>query len=100
MVVEINQNEFEEKIKDGKVVVDCYAPWCGPCRMLGPVIEEVASEVSEYKFYKLNIDDAEDIAMKYGVMSIPTILVFENGELKNTSVGFKSKDEIKSMLGA
>ncbi len=99
MVEEVNVKNFDEVIKSGNVLVDCYAPWCGPCRMLGPVIEEVAKEVNNYKFYKLNVDDAEDIAMRYGIMSIPTILIFKDGNLVNTSVGFKSKSELLDMLG-
>ena len=98
MVTEITEKEFNEKISKGKVLVDCYAPWCGPCRMLGPVVEAVASENKEYSFYKLNVDDSEEVAVKYGIMSIPCILIFENGELKNTSVGFKSKDELEELL--
>ena len=99
MVVEITEKEFEEKVKSGKVLVDCYAPWCGPCRMLSPVIDELAKEVTDYTFYKLNVDDAEEVAIKYGIMSIPTLLIFENGNLKNTMVGFKSKSELKDILG-
>jgi len=98
MVTEITEKEFNEKISKGKVLVDCYAPWCGPCRMLGPVVEAVASENKDYSFYKLNVDDSEEVAVKYGIMSIPCILIFENGELKNTSVGFKSKDELEELL--
>ncbi len=98
MVREINENEFSEVIKDKKVLVDCFAPWCGPCRMLGPVIDEVATEETDVNFYKLNVDDAEKVSKEYGIMSIPTILVFENGELKNKSVGFISKDEIKELI--
>nr|MBP3258568.1 thioredoxin [Bacilli bacterium] len=99
MVEEIKEVEFEEKIKEGKVLVDCYAPWCGPCRMLSPIIDEIASEVNTYKFYKLNVDEAEEVSVKYGIMSIPTILIFENGNLVNTLVGFKSKEELKTILG-
>lgn len=99
MVVEINEKEFDEKVKSGKVLVDCYAPWCGPCKMLSPIIDELAKEVEGYSFYKLNVDDAEEVAMKYGIMSIPTLLIFENGNLKETLVGFKSKEELKSILG-
>lgn len=98
MVKEIKENEFNEAIKEGKVVVDCFADWCGPCKMLGPVIEELANENNDYKFYKLNVDDAYEITSKFGIMSIPTILIFENGELKNKSVGFKSKSELKALL--
>ena len=99
MVEQINENIFDEKIKEGKVLVDCYADWCGPCKMLSPVIDELAKEIEDYKFYKLNVDDAEEITMKYGVMSIPTLLVFKDGELINTSVGFKSKSELTKLLG-
>ena len=98
MVTEITEKEFNEKISKGKVLVDCYAPWCGPCRMLGPIIDAVASENKEYSFYKLNVDDSEEVAVKYGIMSIPCLLVFENGELKETSIGLKSKDEVKELL--
>ena len=98
MVEEINQSSFEEKTKTGKVLVDCYAPWCGPCRMLGPVIDEVAKGNTEYKFYKLNVDDAEEVAIKFGIMSIPCILIFENGELRNKLVGFRSKSELEKEL--
>lgn len=98
MVKEIKENEFNEVIKEGKVVVDCFADWCGPCKMLGPVIEELANENNDYKFYKLNVDDAYEITSKFGIMSIPTVLIFENGELKNKSVGFKSKSELKALL--
>ncbi len=98
MVTEITEKEFNEKISKGKVLVDCYAPWCGPCRMLGPIIDAVASENKEYSFYKLNVDDSEEVAVKYGIMSIPCLLVFENGELKETSIGLKSKDEVEELL--
>ena len=97
-VIEINENEFEEKIKEGKVFVDCFATWCGPCKMLSPVIDEVAIENTEYKFYKLDVDEAEEVAAKYGIMSIPTMLIFDEGKLKETVVGFRTKDEIKEVL--
>ncbi len=98
MVVEISEKEFDEKVSSGKVLVDCYAPWCGPCRMLSPVIDALSEEITDYKFYKLNVDDAENVAMKYGVMSIPTLLVFDDGKLKETMVGFRNKDELKELL--
>lgn len=98
-VIEIKENDFKEKIKGSKVLVDCYAPWCGPCRMLSPVIDEVASETKNVEFYKLNTDEAENISMEYGIMSIPTILYFEEGNLKSTNVGFKTKEEIKKIIG-
>lgn len=98
MVKELSEKEFNEVIKEGKVLVDCFATWCGPCQMLSPVIEELANEVKEYSFYKLDVDQNPDIASTYGVMSIPTLLIFEDGELRETSVGLKSKDELLNML--
>ena len=97
-VITIQEDEFFEKIKEGKVVVDCFATWCGPCKMLSPILDQVASETNGVSFYKIDIDEAEEVAEKYEISSIPTILVFENGELKNTSVGLKSKDEILEMI--
>lgn len=98
MVEKINEKEFNEKISSGKVLVDCFATWCGPCRMLSPIIDELAGEVTDYKFYKLDVDENEELSRKYGIMSIPTLLIFENGELKQTLVGFKSKAELKEIL--
>ena len=98
MVEKINEKEFNEKIASGKVLVDCFATWCGPCKMLSPIIDELAGEVTDYKFYKLDVDENEELSRKYGIMSIPTLLIFENGELKQTLVGFKSKAELKEIL--
>lgn len=100
MVTEITQNDFEEKVKEnGKVLVDCFAEWCGPCKMLSPVIDKLAEEIDTCTFYKLNVDDAEEVSSQYGIMSIPTLLLFENGELKRTSVGFKSAEELREFIG-
>ncbi len=92
MVKQINSNEFKEVIKEGKTVVDLFATWCGPCKMLSPILDEISEEITTTKFYKIDVDDNEDIAREYNVMSIPTILVFENGELTNTIVGLKSRE--------
>ena len=98
MVREINENEFNEVTKEGKVLVDCFATWCGPCKMLSPIVDELAEEVKEYSFYKLDVDNADEVPAKYGIMSIPTLLIFENGELKDKLVGFKTKEELASIL--
>lgn len=98
MVKEIKENEFDEVTKTGKIVVDCYAPWCGPCKMLSPIIDELADEITDYTFYKLNVDDAEEVSRKFGIMSIPSLLIMENGELQQKLVGFKSKEELKKIL--
>ena len=97
-VIEINESEFSSKIKSGKVLVDCYADWCGPCKMLSPIIDEVAKENNTCSFYKLNVDDNEEIAREYGIMSIPTLLIFNDGKLINTSIGLKSKEEINDLI--
>ena len=97
-VLKIDENDFDERIKNGKVIVDCYADWCGPCKMLSPIIDEIASETKECTFYKLNVDEANLIPSRYGIMSIPTLLLFENGELKEKSVGFKTKEELKEFI--
>ena len=95
---EINNNEFEEKIREGKVLVDCFATWCGPCRMLSPILEELSNEIKNYKFYKLDVDNNKEIALNFGIMSIPTLLIFENGELKTKIVGLRSKEELMKVL--
>lgn len=97
MVKQIKENEFDEVVKEGKVVVDCFATWCGPCRMLSPVLDEI-SEESSYKFYKLDVDEGEEKAGEYGIMSIPTLLIFEDGKLVDKIVGLKSKNELKEMF--
>lgn len=94
------ENEFEGAINntEKKVIIDCYADWCGPCKMLAPVVEAVSEELTDCEFYKLNVDSAENIAMKYGIMSIPTILIFKNNTLQKQLVGFKSKGELEKEI--
>lgn len=92
MVKQINAEEFKEVIKEGKTVVDLFATWCGPCKMLSPILDEISEEITTTKFYKIDVDDNEDIAREYNVMSIPTVLVFENGILINTIIGLKSRE--------
>ncbi|MBO5414931.1 MAG: thioredoxin [Bacilli bacterium] len=99
-VIKIKEEEFEEKVlkSDKKVLVDFYADWCGPCKMLAPVIDKLAEEVDDVSFVKINVDNAENVARSYGVMSIPALFVFENGEVVKNSVGFQSIDELKEFI--
>lgn len=90
------ENDFSTLIKD-KAVVDFYATWCGPCRMFGPVFEEVSKD-EDFNFVKLDVDKYSDIAREYGVMSIPTIILFENGNEVKRFTGFMSKDEFIKFL--
>lgn len=92
MVKYLKDEVFNDEIKEGLVLVDFYADWCGPCRMLAPVIEEVANELPNVKIIKINVDEREDVARTYGVMSIPTVILFENGETKKKQVGFMPKE--------
>ncbi len=80
------------------VFVDFYADWCGPCKMLGPVVEELAKEVTDVTFVKVNVDALPDVAGRYGVMSIPTLIVFKNGETVATTVGFQPKEALMNLI--
>ena len=90
------ENDFDSLISN-KAVVDFYAQWCGPCKMFGPIFEEVSSEY-DFNFVKVDVDKSSDIARKYGVMSIPTIILFENGVEKKKFTGFMSKDDFVEFL--
>lgn len=90
------EKEFKESIKES-AVVDFYATWCGPCKMFGPVFEEVSKEIS-MNFIKLDVDKASDIAREYGVMTIPTIILFKNGEEVKRHTGFMSKTDLLKFI--
>ena len=96
MVFEVNRENFDEEVIgfEGRVLVDFWAEWCGPCMMLSPIVEEVSDELDDVKFCKVNCDEARDLALEYGIMTIPNLLLFENGELKNQSIGYIEKDEL------
>ena len=98
MVKEINEKDFSNIIKGDKIFVDCYAAWCGPCKMLAPVVDSISEDFKDFEFYKLDVDEAPNVAEEFGIMSIPTLLVFEKGELRNKAVGFKSREELEELL--
>ena len=99
-VTVLTSENFEtEALKSDKLVlIDFWAPWCGPCKMLSPIIDEIAEERDDIKICKLNVDDEHDIAKGFGVMSIPTLIILENGEVKATSVGYKPKDAVLAFI--
>ena len=100
-VLKIDGNNFEEKIlkAQGTAVVDFWADWCGPCRMFSPIIEQLAKEHPELTVGKINVDENPELAEKYRVMGIPTLLVFRNGQVTATSVGVKPKRALEEMVG-
>lgn len=99
-VLKVTSENFEKEVlqSDKIVLVDFYADWCGPCKMLSPVVDSVANENEDIKVVKVNVDDAQDLAIKYQVMSIPTLVVIKNGQEINRSVGVVSKSEIEEMV--
>ena len=99
-IVKVNKNNFENEVlkSDKKVLIDFYADWCGPCRMVGPVLEEIATEHPEYKICKVNVDEENELAASFKVMSIPALFVLENGKVVNHSLGAKPKAQILDML--
>ena len=98
-MIEIKNNEFRSEIEDGIVLVDFYAQWCGPCRMISPVLEQLHEEYDgKVKFVKVDIDVNPETAKEYGVMSIPNLLIFKDGELANRLLGFKPKQTLQQWI--
>ena len=99
-VTKVNEQNFQTEVlsSDQTVLVDFYADWCGPCKMLSPVVDDMSEELSDCKVVKLNVDEAPTLAARYNVMSIPTLMVFRQGEAVDRSVGVQSKQHILNML--
>ncbi len=99
-VIKLTAENFEQEVMkaDKTVLVDFYADWCGPCQMLSPIVDEVAEERDDIKVGKINVDEQMTLAQRYGVMTIPTLIVFKNGEIANKQVGAQSKSGVLKML--
>lgn len=98
--ISINKNNFNQEVlnSDKPVLMDFWAPWCGPCRMVVPLVEEIAKERSDIKVVKINVDEEQELAMQFGVMSIPTLVVMKNGKIVNQVTGARPKAQILAML--
>lgn len=97
MIINLNNEDFNELIKEGVVIVDFYANWCGPCKMLGPILEEIAKEKG-ITLIKVDVDKHDELARSYSVMSIPYVLIFKDGELVNKFIGYLPKNSILKEL--
>jgi len=98
--ININKDNFHNEVMNSEkpVLLDFWASWCGPCRMVVPIVEQIAEERSDIKVGKINIDEEPELAMQFGIMSIPTLMVIKNGEVVTKAVGARPKDSILSML--
>ena len=99
-VIHINKNSFQNEVLNSEkpVLLDFWAPWCGPCRMVSPIVDEIASERSDIKVGKINVDDQPELAAQFGVMSIPTLVVMKDGKIIHQAVGARPKAQILAML--
>jgi thioredoxin 1 len=98
--ISVNKNNFNQEVlnSDKPVLMDFWAPWCGPCRMVVPLVEEIAKERSDIKVVKINVDEEQELAMQFGVVSIPTLVVMKNGKAVNQVTGARPKAQILAML--
>lgn len=98
--ISVNKDNFNQEVlnSDKPVLMDFWAPWCGPCRMVAPLVEEIAKERSDIKVVKINVDEEQELAMQFGVMSIPTLVVMKNGKVVNQVTGARPKAQILAML--
>lgn len=98
-IVELNEENFKERIlSDKKILIDFYAVWCGPCKMMSNVLDDMKEDISDCEIYKVNVDECPNLAREYGVMSIPNLILFQNGKVVKNEMGFKTAEEIKEFI--
>lgn len=101
-IIELTASNFQEEVMKSEtpVLIDFWAPWCGPCRMVGPVVEQISDELDgKIKVGKVNVDEQQELASAFKVMSIPTLVVVKEGKIASKTIGFRPKEDIKAMLG-
>ena len=98
--ISVNKNNFNQEVlnSDKPVLMDFWAPWCGPCRMIVPLVEEIAKERSDFQVVKINVDEAQELAMQFGAMSIPTLVGMKNGKIVNQVIGARPKAQILALM--
>lgn len=98
-IIELNEDNFKERISsDKKVLIDFYAVWCGPCKMMASVLDSIKEEINDCEIYKVNVDDCPNLAREYGVMSIPNLILFQDGKVVKNEMGFKTAEELKEFV--
>ena len=93
-----NVAEYEEAIKEGVVLVDFFATWCGPCKMLSPLLEEIAEEIPNINILKIDVDEVSELAVRYGIQAIPTLMLFKNGQRVETRMGYQNKNQLLAFI--
>ncbi len=97
-MIQLTTDNFDEEVKEGKTLIDFWAPWCGPCRMQSPILEQLEASGAAVKICKVNVDEQPDLAKRFGILSIPTLILMQNGVLKDKQVGLTSLDELNEFI--
>lgn len=97
-MIQLTADNFDEEVKEGKTLIDFWAPWCGPCRMQSPILEQLEASGAAVKICKVNVDEQPDLTKRFGILSIPTLILMQNGVLKDKQVGLTSLDELNEFI--
>ena len=97
-MIQLTADNFDEEVKEGKTLIDFWAPWCGPCRMQSPILEQLEASGAAVKICKVNVDEQPDLAKRFGILSIPTLILMKNGVLKDKQVGLTALDELNEFI--